>query len=227
VGSSGAGTGKWHAILKISEKYEGYFGGRPVLTHSTYSTNTSAGGAQLSGIPYSLNVHAYTNLRMRGTISQTSHEPGAKMTLRMVFTEYGMAMANVQQVKVELERPDNTTSTVSLSKVETGIYELEHAANQSGVYRFRVLGNGTTLRGRAFTREQLLTGAVYKGGDNPLPGGGNIPGDGTGSSDDKICKLLACLLSDKVIHPRLEKKLLAEGIDLEGIRSCLASYCQT
>ncbi len=65
------------------------------------------------------------------------------------------------------------------------------------MYPFRVLVDGTTMRGRKFTREQLLTGAVWKGGDNPPPTTMDDPQHGK----DELCKLLSCLLGEKVLQP--------------------------
>jgi hypothetical protein len=38
-----------------------------------------------------------------------------------------------------------------------------------GVYRFRLVASGITMRGAPFTREQLVSGAVVPGGDQPFP----------------------------------------------------------
>ena len=89
-----------------------------------------------------------------------------------------------------------------------------------GVYPVRVLANGTTMRGRLFTREQLLTGAVWKGGDNPPPTGKDDPTP----DHERLCRLLACLLG-RVITPELQNRLKAEGLDLDALRRCLRAWC--
>ena len=74
-------------------------------------------------------------------------------------------------IKAELERPDKTKAVLTLHEIEPGVFEVDMVASLSGAYHIRVLAYGKTLRGRKFTREQWLTGAVWKGGDQPAPTG--------------------------------------------------------
>jgi len=98
------------------------------------------------------------------------------------------------------------------------IFEVKLEALTSGIYHFRVIGRGTTLRGQSFSREQQLTGSVYRGGDEPSP----TPKD---DLYERLCRLLKCLLSEKTISKDFEKKLHQLGINLENIRRCLRLYC--
>ena len=91
------------------------------------------------------------------------------------------------------------------------------------MYPFRVLASGSTMRGRAFTREHLLTGAVWTGGDHPPP----TTTDDPQTSKDQICQLLSCLLSEKVIRPEFAERLLAAGLDLNTARKCLERWRRT
>jgi hypothetical protein len=176
-GGSGAREGTWHAVLKVDDKQM-----RRGLTELADNPAAHA-TAQAHGVRYSLNVQAYSNLLMNARIDQTSFEPGATMTLRASLAEYGLPVEKRASVRTELRRPDNTTATLSLAEVDSGTFEISLVASMAGVYHFRVLASGVTFREKPFTREKVLTGAVYQGGDDPLPtstggaqGGGLLDG---------------------------------------------------
>jgi hypothetical protein len=123
---------------------------------------------------------------MNARLDQTSFAPGATMTLRADLSEYDQPIDHRAGVSAELRRPDGSTTTLFLAEVEAGTFETSIVATMAGVYHFRVVASGVTLRGLAFTREQTLTGAVFQGGDQPLPtstGGGQ----GAGLFDGKNC----------------------------------------
>ncbi|OKH52918.1 hypothetical protein NIES2101_12555 [Calothrix sp. HK-06] len=153
VASGAAHSGTWYAVL----------------SHQDIVIPVSQATTQKQGIRYSLNVHSYSNLRMRTSLSQNSYQPGAEITLRAVLSEYDLPVESRATVRALLERPDNTETTLSFTEVEPGVFETKTMAPVPGIYRLRTLANGRTLRGRAFTREQSLTAAVWKGGDEPLP----------------------------------------------------------
>jgi hypothetical protein len=162
VGANEAREGTWHAVLTLDD----------IIIRDTpniAARSDTFSSVQTHGVHYSLNVHTYSNLRMQTSLSQTSQEPGATLTLRAVLTEYDFPVENRANVQAEFKRPDKTTATLTLAEVEPGVFETTTAASMPGIYSVRALGTGTTLRGRTFTREQLLTGAVWKGGNSPLP----------------------------------------------------------
>ena len=81
------------------------------------------------------------------------------------------------------------------------------------------MAQGVTLRGKPFTREQLATAAVWRGGDNPYqpPGGGDA---------DRWCRLLSCLLSERTLSAKLLERLKKEGLDIEAVRKCVQAGCR-
>ncbi|MEI4801287.1 tyrosinase family protein [Bacillus sp. FJAT-51639] len=175
--------GTWHAILEIPEE----------VIHDPIprlgSEPITLMGIQSHGLHYNLSVTTFSNLNMRAYLIQNSYEPGATFMLRAILTEYGLPVNNRSDVKVELIRPDQTKTTLTMTETEPGIFEISLLAAMPGVYQFRVLAVGSTMRGRPFTREQLLTGAVWKGGDSPLPSSdtnptstGNNPGNNPGTN---------------------------------------------
>ena len=214
IGVAGARAGKWHAVLSVDERYyKRYLASldnypdwyKKVLAH---------------GVRYSLSVQSYSGLRLQAQLLQDSNEPGATLTVRAVLTEYGLPIPSSRaMVRAEFERPDGTSGVLAMpeEQPDSGVYTASMMAPLSGVYPFRVLANGKTLRGRDYTREQLLTGAVWKGGDNPPPTGQDDPS----GEKERLCRLLSCLLSEKVIQPEFERKLKELGINLDALRACI------
>jgi len=171
-GGAGASAGTWNARLRSSAQ-----GG------------LESAAAVKEAVRYSLTVHARSNLRLQATLGQDSQEIGAKLTLRAVLTESGLPVERRAAALADLERPDGSRTTLSLAEVEPGAFEAQVVAVLSGIYAFRVRASGKTLGGRDFTREQLLTGVAWKGGNGPLPGGDGQPGG-------FFCRLLRCLVAN-------------------------------
>ena len=210
-----AALGKWRAHLEIEERvWKKVLSGlenQPQLLTELRNHRARFG----------LNVHSSSNLRMKARLHQSGNEPGATMTLRAVLTEYGIPVDQRANVRAELKRPDGTTAVLNLVEVEPGVFETELTASLSGVYQFRVLANGTTLRGLPFTREHLVTGAVWQGGDQPLPTDPADPGQ-----KEELCWLLYCLLDEETVRPELRKHLREIGLEVEAVRQCLERYCR-
>jgi hypothetical protein len=75
---------------------------------------------------------------------------------------------------------------------------------------------GSSFEGQPFEREQRLTAVVFPGGDQP-PGA---------RPDDRLCQLLACLLSERVLSERPVEELEARGVDVAALRACLEAHCR-
>jgi hypothetical protein len=69
------------------------------------------------------------------------------------------------------------------------------------------------MRGVPFTREKVLTGAVFHGGDN-IP-----PSSGTGQ--DNLCCIMECLLNKEVLGGLIQKY----NINLELLKKCINEHC--
>jgi hypothetical protein len=212
LGGQGSGPGTWHAILSLDdERYKRYL--------STLDNDPDTfKSIQTHGVRYSLSVHSLSSLRMDARVIQSSNEPGATMTIRVVLTEYGLPVHRRATVRVEIERPDHTQTTLALNEIEPGVFEAQTVAALSGVYPMRALANGATMRSKPFTREQLLTGAVWKGGDNPPPTGGTDPR----TRDDQLCRLLECLFGSDSLGELLKQY----RINPDALRECLHYFCQ-
>jgi hypothetical protein len=163
---AGAHAGIWKAVIAINPRYDKR--------------------VPANGLRYSLCVQALSGIRLLGGLTQSSNEPGAAVTVRGVLSEYGVPVGDDRaHVQAEIEHPDGTTSIVPLFAIEAGVFETTFAASAAGVYAVRLLAKGKSMRGRPFTREHLLSAAIWKGGDQPVP-----TGDG---SEDAWCKLYRCI----------------------------------
>ena len=187
IGPAGARTGTWHAVLTVNpqyyKRYLATLDNQPALYQQV----------KAHGVGYSLNVQSYSGIRLQAQMLQTSMAPGATLTVRGVLTEYGLPIGSDRaRVRAEYERPDGTSGVLTMTEADpaSGIYTATLAAPLSGVYRFRVLAHGKSLRARPFDREHLLTGAVWRGGDQPPPNSTTNPG----TQDDDVCRLLQCLV---------------------------------
>jgi hypothetical protein len=195
--AGGNHAGQWHVILKVNDQeWQKY---RPSAT--LFQPGGFGPGA--AGARYSVEVHTFSNLKMRPRIDQSSLEPGAAITLRANFTEYGIPVEGRAVVNVQVSRPDASVVSYTLDEEPEGNFERVFTANMSGIYSCRFMAGGTTMRGKPFTREQTLTAAVWNGGDNPRTPTGNEneggrPGNsgGTRPGYDKLdcCKVQVRLM---------------------------------
>jgi hypothetical protein len=207
-----AHAGRWHLLLTIN----------PEFWRRLAAVGSMANIAG-PGIHYSANVAAYSNLRMAAAVHQNSYQPGALLTVRVALTEYGAPFKGYATVQALLTRPDSTEATLELSAVpgEQGMFETSLTAVQSGIYRFAIKAAGRTVHDQPFTREATRTAAVWHGGDNPDTGGGDRPTD----ERPEWCELVECLLEHGVLTDEFLKRLRSCGIDINGLRECVAKLC--
>ncbi|MGB2713048.1 MAG: lysyl oxidase family protein [Vicinamibacterales bacterium] len=212
IGGNGLAQGTWNAVLMLDP--QGYKRYLASLEHD----QKAVGFVQTHGVRYSLSVHSLSSLKLEARLIQTSNTPGAVVTIRAILTEYGVPVDHRATVRAEVERPDHTSVVLNLMEIEPGVFEVSFPATLSGVYPIRVLAQGSTLRAKPFTREQLLTAAVWKGGDTPPPTGGTHPG----TRDEQFCRLLECLLGQESVR----RAFGSLRIDLDDVRKCLHRYCE-
>lgn len=180
-----------------------------------------AAQSRADGLRYSLVVHTYSDLSLDATVQQTGYEPGADLRLEAVLTE---SDAPVEEASawVDVTRPDGASTRVELDASGDGRFDGTVGTTAPGVYRLRVQARGRTRHGLPFQREELLTGAVWYGGDQDAKRtqrGGGGPG-----ADRRLCDLLKCLLgSEEGLGDELEERL---GVDPDSLRKCLRAYCR-
>jgi hypothetical protein len=155
-------AGKWHVVLRVNAK-----------NWRNYSEQLGQSSAANSGARYSVVVHCTSNLKMRCRIDQTSFELGGQVRIHAQLNEYGIPVEGRAVVRAEVTRPDGSQVTYMLGEEPDGNFEKVFSATMAGIYHCRFMSNGTTSRGRPFTREQTLTAAVWNGGDIPRVPNGN------------------------------------------------------
>lgn len=192
------------------------------------AASVGAAGEVVRTLPYSLVVHAYSNVSMAATAEQTGFEPGARVAVHADLAQSGIPLAGRAEVWAAVTRPGGGTSTVALEEGEDGRFAGDFATARPGVYRLRVRARGETFGGQPFTREKTLTAAVWRGGDaGSDPDGGRAIVDYLHRRDERLCRLLECLLhGHDAPGAELAGRLAAAGFDLERARKCLAEFCR-
>lgn len=204
---AGNHDGKWHVVLRVNEKDWQRFD-RPATT----AVPVGGTGPGAAGARYSVEVHTFSNLKMKARVDQSSFEPGATVTLRASLTEYGIPVEGRAVVNVQVTRPDGSVVVYALTEEPEGNFERSFVANMVGIYSCRFMATGTTMRGKPFTREETLTAAVWNGGDDPRdPTGdeneGGRPGN-TGPGRDPKSDVECCRMQIRLIYVGLVLLLL-------------------
>ena len=164
-----------------------------------------------------MSVHAVSDLQMTARLLQNSNEPGAQLDLHVTITEAEVPFAGAADVHVELIYPDGAVTFVQLAATGPGTYQGIAPAPLPGVYPARFLAAGTTRLGTPFTRDQLRTGAVWRGGDSTPPDSKSDPR----ARDEDLCRLIACLERNDGIRQLLEN----HGIKPDEAFRCLDAFC--
>ncbi len=214
--SAGSHAGRWHAILKFDSKRI-----KELLekqSREVFEFLRSKRGK----LPYNLIAQTRSNLNMRASVTQNSHEPGARLDFDVVLTEYNQPVAGRANVSADVTLQDGSASSLSFREYEPGRFQASMPAAKAGVISFRVRASGRTLYGKPFTREQVLSAAVHLGGDTQ-PG---TPHTDPHGAEDRLCQLLECIMSENILSPELEKRLNVLGIDIAVLRRCLKAYCK-
>lgn len=189
----------------------------------------NAGTGSQRTLPFSLIVHSYSNVSLRAEMQQDGYEPGARISVQASLTQSGVPLQGDGVVRGELTRPDGSQVPIAFQAGEPGNYTAEFAAGSVGVHKLRVRARGRTRKGMPFTREQVLTAVVWRGGDHDAEtaaGGGNRLIDSLNERDERLCELLKCLLRrGGGIEADFEKRLRAAGLDLDLIRKCIERHC--
>jgi hypothetical protein len=212
LGGRPAQVGTWYVVLEVDDRYfERY-------AHASDQSLGSWSARIAHGVRYSVNAHSLSNLKMDARLSQDSLDLGATMTISAALTEYGIPVARRASINAELKRPNGTQTSLSLVEGEPGVFQTSIAAPIQGVYRFRVVAAGTTMRGEPFMREQLLSGAVVPGGDNPSP----KSHPSTSGRDEALCGLLQCILGPEA----LGRFFTEQHVDPKSLQHCIDEWCK-
>jgi hypothetical protein len=174
-----------------------------------------AGRPGEGGLPYSLVVHAHSNVSLRAEATQRSYEPGADVALSASLTQSGLPVIAEPAVWAEITRPDGSTAELSLGATEPGEYAGTFVTTAPGVYRIRVRARGRTRTGPPFIRERTVTPTVWRGGDAPTGP------DGAGRVEEALGGLVSFLLGEGIVDTSLIERLRGAGLDLDRVRQSL------
>jgi hypothetical protein len=192
----GSHGGQWYVLLDLSDK-----------------ARDNPRGVKNGSLPYSLLVHAYSNIAFVPRVLQTSFVPGATVQILVELDQYGVPLDRPASVWSDISSPDGSSRTVALAQSSPGRFTGSFPAANTGVYVVDVQARGITWEGQNFQREQRLTAVVFPGGDNPVP---RPPGE------SPLCELLHCILSGGA----LSKETDAMGINWAALRKCLEETCR-
>lgn len=168
-------------------------------------------------LPYSLVVHAWSDLSFRARATQTGHEPGATLRVEATLAEAGVPRDEDVRVWGEVTRPDGGEATLATEPGEDGAFRGKLVLGLPGVYAVRIRATGRSRKGHPFTRERTLTGAVWHGGDRDAEAsGGHGPGRRREDLERRFCELLRCLA------PTLAE---AAGLDPGRVKACIERSC--
>lgn len=212
---SGPVAGRWHAVLRTDRRHLSRLLDTLDRHRDTSIARRSGAAARnrikAHGVPYTLTVQARSSVRLDVTAAQPSHLPGTVAELRAALTQAGIPLHGSGIVRARVRRPDGTETVIGLAETGPGIFTASLPTPAAGVYRVLFTAQGTTLRGEPFTREELRTLPVWRGGDERLPGEGRPGGRA------ELCRLLRCLLEDEGLRRAAGKA----GIDLASVTKCL------
>jgi hypothetical protein len=192
---AGSHSGQWYVLLGLSEK-----------------ARDNPRGVRNGSLPYSLLVHAYSNITFVPRLVQPSFEPGATVQVLVRLDQYGVPLERPAAVWADVAAPDGSSAIATLAQASPGRFVGSFIAATTGVYTANVRARGVTWEGQNFQREQKLTAVVFPGGDDPVP---------RPTGESPLCELLRCLLSGGV----LKEEVMAE-VNLAALRKCLAETCR-
>jgi hypothetical protein len=207
-GGAGAHEGEWHAVLTIDKaRHKREMTKLRRAARKDPQARKRLAQLQTHGVRYSFTATSWSNLRLNARLGQTSVEPGATLRLDAALKEFDQPVEGRAQVEAAVVRPDGVTTSVALSEDSPGTFGADLTATMEGVWRFRLLARGHTFRGSPFTREQLLSAPIVRGGDSPKPPEVTI---------DPAC-ILACLARD----PKVRRLLKANEITAVSLGRCM------
>jgi hypothetical protein len=195
-------AGRWTAVFRLISRDQMAGQLRERATANLWRSAELA-----DSLPFSLVVHAYSNLDLNARLHQGAFRPGAIVSLDATLTAYGVPMREESKVWAELSRPDGTDATLTLTDEGGGRFSTSFKTSLTGIYPVRIRAEGT-LGGERFTREKTLTAVAYEEEDS---------GRRRNDSMSEFARCLAQLLSN-VSSERLREL----GVDGDALKACLS-----
>jgi thermitase len=177
------------------------------------------------GLRYVLEVHSRSSLTMTARLDQKDITLGTGLHLVAQLNEFGIPVdAGRVRVRAELTGPAGS-DLVKLTDAGNGLFEASYVAQQYGVYLFRVVAEGNTLRGERFTREQLVSGSIYV--PRPPEGDPDPPKDDTGTCHKTFSAFLAALQQDSQLAKALDLAMRRRDSSLDALLTCMRKCADT
>lgn len=207
--TAGSHAGRWKAAFRIRQRQATR---NAVAKGESWSNLAALRDRKV--LPYSCLVHAYSNLDLTAAVTQTGFAPGADFTIESSLIEYGVPFEGRVAIRADVTRPDESIDTVRLRATGAGRYGADYRTTKAGIYLVRVRAIGATSAGHSFTREKHLTAGVFAGrrrdGIDDLI-------DAVRQRDERLCKLLQCLIG----RDKIEQRIADAGIDVAEVRRCI------
>jgi Mg-chelatase subunit ChlD len=166
-------------------------------------------------VPFSLLVHAWSDVSLRAALQQMDTRPGTEVTVTATLSYFGAPYQGQAAAWAEVTHPDGHQQRVELAAESDGRFRGRFVAVGAGSHRVRVRAQGFTQAGWLFQREQTLTAATSYD-----PGGGR----GGGVGGDCCADLVDCLARGLTDEARGR---LRHVIDVEAVEKCLHAKRRT
>ena len=201
-------AGRWHALLRLDEAH------LQKLLHGK-DREQLLNDVRSGAVAYNFLVHAYSTLRFEAACENGPMRPGDTAQVTAVLDEYGVPVDHRAEVWVDITAPNGAPSRVKLDEVEPGMFSGSVRTPVPGLYALRCRARGHTLSGVPFTRERALSLAAVHA---RLPAGSDGVLEWLEERDERLCKLLACVLG--------QSKGPVLGAEPEAVLKCLTEYCR-
>ncbi len=218
------GTGTWQVLLEIPDRRDPHNPDTVGVAVRGNDNERSASAAGRRRLPYSVIVHAWSDIAMNASITQRSFEPGAVATIHAAVTMADQPVgADAVHLWAEVTPPTGSMFTVDLHAAADGSgFTASFVATTAGTYSVRVRSTGLSPQGARFQRERTVTVSVWRGGDVPSDPGAL----GGGGSNEQVCSMLHCLLRVVRKNGRLLEMFKRWEIDIDELARCIDRSCR-
>jgi hypothetical protein len=226
VGGKTAGPGRWTLRLQADRsRFNQWLNMLEGTDIAAYQY------AARHGARYAVEVHARSSIRMKSELLQKGTGLGDSMQITAQLTEAGLPLSGRAEVVAEMSGPMGA-ETLKLEERGPGQFALMLPGRARGLYRFRLIARGQSLRGERFTRERWLSGSIYvarpaqqegepeKPIDRPEPGGEGRP------CPEVLEALHKAIAGDQAAAERIGRSLERMGVGFDRAMACLKAAAE-
>jgi hypothetical protein len=152
--------GRWIVRLELSQKGIDYIKqAKQKVPKKGIDRHVSLTGT----FPYSIVVHAYSDLRLAAQLSVQWISTTAPVYVFAQVTEFTGPLTRACSIVADILDPLGGVRRIRLSNSDPGYYKGMFTPPVRGLYQLRIRASGRTLHGDRFTREKTLSFALGKG----------------------------------------------------------------